>query len=201
MFLLKSVYRSEDAPVVHVAQVRYRCHTWFLTFFLLHISSINKHRHWCLQNMCPDVLFSHPYCRHTCPSLSINSTNLPPLLLSSLPFILLTVAWMTFFKWILPHSILLLIDITCSLFEVLGGPIWPDLSPCPHHLMPLSLPASMLQRHQPPFKFFNHLVLFQIRATHLFFPLPKMASFPQPPSALPLQARCPRDLSAMMGIV
>lgn len=134
-------------------------------------------------------------------SISINSTNLPPLLLSSLTFILLTVAWMTFFKWILPHSILLLIDITCSLFEVLGGPIWPDFSPCPHHLMPLSLPASMLQRHQPPFKFFNHLVLFQIRATHLFFPLPKMASFPQPPSALPLQARCPRDLSAMMGIV
>lgn len=106
-----------------------------------------------------------------------------------------------FLNKILPHSILLLIDITCSLFEVLGGPIWPDFSPCPHHLMPLSLPASMLQRHQPPFKFFNHLVLFQIRATHLFFPLPKMASFPQPPSALPLQARCPRDLSAMMGIV
>lgn len=196
MFLLKSVYCSEDAPIVHVAQVRNRCHTWFLTFFLLHISSINKHCHWYVQNTCPDVLFSHPYCHHSCSSLPTNLTNLPPLLLSSLPFILLTVAWMT-----LPHSILLLIDIACSLFEALGGPVWPDLSPCPHHLMPLSLPASMLQRHQPPFKFFNHLMLFQIRATHLFFPLPKMASFAQPPSALPLQARCPRDLSAMMGIV
>lgn len=128
--------------------------------------------------------------------LSLPTWQIFPLYSCHLFHFLLTVAWMT-----LPHSILLLIDIACSLFEALGGPVWPDLSPCPHHLMPLSLPASMLQRHQPPFKFFNHLMLFQIRATHLFFPLPKMASFAQPPSALPLQARCPRDLSAMMGIV
>ena len=86
MFLLKSVYCSEDAPIVHVAQVRNRCHTWFLTFFLLHISSINKHCHWYVQNTCPDVLFSHPYCHHSCSSLPTNLTNLPPLLLSSLPF-------------------------------------------------------------------------------------------------------------------
>lgn len=145
---------------------------------LLHISSINKHHHWCLQNMCPGVLFFSSLLQ---PHLSISlSTQLifPNFCHLSHLFSSLWPEW-PFLNLILPHSILP--HRYCMLpLEVLGGPIWPDLFPLPPSSHATSLPASMLQQHQPPFKFFSHLVLFQIRATHLFFPLPKMASFPQP---------------------
>lgn len=97
---------------------------------------------------CPGVL-SHPLCSHTCPSLYQLQLIFPstpvisPILFSHCG---LNEA---FFKQNITSFHSSLIDGLCSSLRY--WVVLYDLTfPCPHHLMPLSLPASMLQQHQPP---------------------------------------------------